>query len=176
MIITIDQTSPDALYLQIRQQIIAAIARGELKPGDSLPSLRSLAQDLGINLHTVNKAYALLCDEGYLLMRGRSGAFVADPPSQSMPMRAQMIEERIQKSLQQLAQEHKAAGGTKDAFMKEAEAVCDAVYGDPGTAGARRNVRVLGVDDQGEPLNARGRIVEPGLPGTPFNEINPARS
>lgn len=72
MVIRIDQKSEEPLYLQIRSQIIAAIATGELVPGTALPSVRALASDLGINLHTVNKAYAVLRDEGYVLMRGRS--------------------------------------------------------------------------------------------------------
>ena len=75
MILRIDQGSQEPLYLQIRNQLVGAIARGELLPGDRLPGVRALASDLGINLHTVNKAYAVLRDEGYLLMRGRSGAF-----------------------------------------------------------------------------------------------------
>ena len=79
MVIRIDQKSEEPLYLQIRSQIIAAIATGELVPGTALPSVRALASDLGINLHTVNKAYAVLRDEGYVLMRGRSGAYIADP-------------------------------------------------------------------------------------------------
>ena len=56
MIIRIDQSDEDPIYLQIRDQIIEGIARGELSPGDGLPSVRQLAADLGINLHTVNKA------------------------------------------------------------------------------------------------------------------------
>ena len=79
MILSIDQRSDEPLYLQIRDQVIEAIARGELVPGQALPSVRSLASDLGINLHTVNKAYSVLRDEGYVLMRGRSGAYIADP-------------------------------------------------------------------------------------------------
>ena len=81
MIIRINQTAGVPLYMQIRDQLVEAIARGELRPGDGLPSVRRLANDLGINLHTVNKAYAVLRDEGYLVMRGRSGAFVADGES-----------------------------------------------------------------------------------------------
>ena len=73
MIICIDQKAEEPLYLQIRNQVIAAIARGELVPGAALPSVRALASDLGINLHTVNKAYAVLRDEGYVLMRGPFG-------------------------------------------------------------------------------------------------------
>lgn len=45
----------------------------------SLPSVSSLASDLGINLHTVNKAYAILRDEGYVQMRGRAGAVISEP-------------------------------------------------------------------------------------------------
>ena len=58
MLITIDAAAPEPLYLQIRNQIVAGIATGQLEPGQSLPSVRSLASDLGINLHTVNKAGA----------------------------------------------------------------------------------------------------------------------
>lgn len=78
MIIRIDQMDRMPVYQQIRNQIVAAIGQGELCPADRLPSVRSLASDLGINIHTVNKAYAVLRDEGYLFMRGRSGAIVAD--------------------------------------------------------------------------------------------------
>ena len=64
MPIVIDQMSEEPIYQQIRTQVIGAIATGELSPGESLPSVRSLARDLGVNLHTVNKAYAVLRDEG----------------------------------------------------------------------------------------------------------------
>ena len=64
MFIRIDQALPDPLYRQIRDEVVRGIAQGELAPGDALPSVRNLASDLGINLHTVNKAYALLRDEG----------------------------------------------------------------------------------------------------------------
>lgn len=73
MLMTIDGSSPEPLYVQIRDQIVAGIATGALEPGQSLPSVRALASDLGINLHTVNKAYAVLRDEGYVAMRGRAG-------------------------------------------------------------------------------------------------------
>ena len=88
MVIRIDQKSEEPLYLQIRSQIIAAIATGELVPGTALPSVRALASDLGINLHTVNKAYAVLRDEGYVLMRGRSGAYGAGERSDARTAQA----------------------------------------------------------------------------------------
>lgn len=74
MLIAVDAAAAEPLYLQIRNQIVAGIATGQLEPGQSLPSVRSLASDLGINLHTVNKAYAVLRDEGYVRMaRSRRG-------------------------------------------------------------------------------------------------------
>ena len=79
MIVRIDQSLGVPIYQQVRDQVVAAIAAGELVEGDALPSVRALAVDLGINLHTVNKAYALLRDDGYLVVRGRAGAFVAQP-------------------------------------------------------------------------------------------------
>ena len=66
MIITIDFNSPDPIYVQLRNQIVRLIAQQRLKDGDSLPSVRAMAMELGVNMHTVNKAYAILRQEGYL--------------------------------------------------------------------------------------------------------------
>ena len=74
--IAIDFDSEEALYMQVKNQIITQIAMGRLKKGDSLPSVRQLAGDIGINMHTVNKAYSLLRQEGYLKIDRRSGARV----------------------------------------------------------------------------------------------------
>ena len=92
MLITVDAAAAEPLYLQIRNQIVAGIATGQLEPGQSLPSVRSLASDLGINLHTVNKAYAVLRDEGYVRMRGRAGAVIADPAAADRADRVGTIE------------------------------------------------------------------------------------
>lgn len=152
MILRIDQASSDPIYLQIRGQIIAAIARGELRPGDGLPSVRALASDLGVNLHTVNKAYAVLRDEGYLLMRGRSGAFVAEPMHEASPARASIAAGKIAAQLQELAFEHKAAGGEQEAFLEEARRAVSLAFDDPGVTGAKRDIRMHGVNMQGESL------------------------
>ena len=72
MFVRIDQALDVPLYQQLRNEIVRGIAQEELAPGDALPSVRNLASDLGINLHTVNKAYALLRDEGYVEMKWRS--------------------------------------------------------------------------------------------------------
>ena len=80
MLLNIRPESDTPIYMQVRDQIVAGVASGELKPGDPLPSVREFARDLGVNYHTVNKSYALLRDEGYVDMRGRRGAAIAEPP------------------------------------------------------------------------------------------------
>jgi GntR family transcriptional regulator len=76
MLIFIEPESEKPIYQQIRDQIVEGIARGELLPGTGLPSIRQLAADFGINLHTVNKAYELLEREGFLQVRRKTGAVV----------------------------------------------------------------------------------------------------
>lgn len=77
MYISIDFNSDEALYLQLRNQIVYAIVKAELREGESLPSVRDMAETVGINMHTVNKAYAMLRQEGYLQLDRRHGAIVA---------------------------------------------------------------------------------------------------
>ena len=66
MPVNIDFNSDEAIYIQLCNQIILGIATAELQDGDSLPSVRELADNIGINMHTVNKAYGILRQEGYL--------------------------------------------------------------------------------------------------------------
>ena len=77
MLIEIDFNSDEALYLQLRNQIIMGIATTELKEGDSLPSVCQLAETVGINMHTVNKAYSVLRQEGFVKVDRRRGAVIA---------------------------------------------------------------------------------------------------
>ena len=77
MIIQIDFNSDEALYLQLRNQIIMGIATAQFREGDSLPSVRQLADTIGINMHTVNKAYTVLKQEGYVKVDRRRGAVIA---------------------------------------------------------------------------------------------------
>ena len=60
LIVRIDFSSDEAFYIQLRNQIIFGIANAEFREGDNLPSVRELAEDIGINMHTVNKAYTML--------------------------------------------------------------------------------------------------------------------
>lgn len=78
MIIKIDFESETPIYEQLRRQIIEGVAKGELKKGEELPSVRQLAEDIGINLHTVNKSYNILKEEGYLVVDRRKGTMVSD--------------------------------------------------------------------------------------------------
>lgn len=77
MIVTIDFSSDEAFYIQLRNQIIIGIANAEIREGDNLPSVRDLADDIGINMHTVNKAYTILKQEGYVKLDRRKGAVIA---------------------------------------------------------------------------------------------------
>ena len=77
MLIRIDFNSTEAIYMQLRNQIIIGIATAKLHEGDSLPSVRQLAEEIGINMHTVNKAYAVLREEGIIQLDRRHGAVIA---------------------------------------------------------------------------------------------------
>ena len=80
MYVTIDFNSDEAFYIQLKKQIIMGIAMAQIREGDSLPSVRDMADDIGINMHTVNKAYAILKQEGYLKLDRRRGAVVCLDP------------------------------------------------------------------------------------------------
>lgn len=76
MIIHLDMQSEVPIYTQLEHQIIEGIAGGKLQPGEPLPSVRQLASDVGINLHTVNKVYTRLKQEGYILVHRQRGVVV----------------------------------------------------------------------------------------------------
>ncbi|GHI00810.1 GntR family transcriptional regulator [Neobacillus kokaensis] len=76
MFLTLDLESEEPIYTQLKHQIIAGIAKKEFSPGEALPSVRSLASDLGINLHTVNKAYQQLKQEGFILIHRQKGVVI----------------------------------------------------------------------------------------------------
>jgi GntR family transcriptional regulator len=68
------------VYGQVAAQLRRLIASGALSPGTSLPPVRQLAGDLGVNLNTIARAYRLLESEGFLVIRNRAGVAVAVPP------------------------------------------------------------------------------------------------
>ncbi len=77
MYVKIDFNSDEAIYIQLRNQIIYGIATSKIQEGDNLPSVRELAEYIGINMHTVNKAYTILKQEGYVKLDRRKGAVIA---------------------------------------------------------------------------------------------------
>ena len=77
MLIEIDFNSDEAIYVQLCNQIIMGIATEQLKVGETLTSVRQLADTIGINMHTVNKAYSVLRQEGFLSIDRRRGAVIS---------------------------------------------------------------------------------------------------
>jgi DNA-binding transcriptional regulator YhcF (GntR family) len=74
--ITLDPAGATAPYEQIRAQLVEQVERGELGPGDRLPTVRRLAEDLGVAANTVARAYRELEQAGVIETRGRAGSFV----------------------------------------------------------------------------------------------------
>lgn len=109
MVLEIDFNSDEAIYVQLRNQIILGIACEEFADGESLPSVRQLAQILGVNMHTVNKAYAILREEGYLKLDRRKGAVVSVET-----LEKQKELEAIGENLQMLVAEAVCKGITKE--------------------------------------------------------------
>ena len=77
MVIEIDFNSDEAIYMQLCNQIVIGIATARIREGDVLPSVRQMAEQIGITMHTVNKAYSVLRQEGLVTIDRRRGAVVA---------------------------------------------------------------------------------------------------
>ena len=76
VVLRIDFNSDEAIYVQLTNQIIMGIATETIREGDTLPSVRQLANTIGINMHTVNKAYSVLRQEGFVKLDRRKGAVI----------------------------------------------------------------------------------------------------
>ncbi|OMG00853.1 GntR family transcriptional regulator [Paenibacillus sp. FSL R7-0337] len=120
MFIELDLQSETPIYTQLVDQIVEGIASGELKPGDSLPSIRSLAEDLGINLHTVNKAYNLLKQEGLLQVNRKTGVIVQPG---GMPGVTEVFAEKLRRQLRSLAAAAAVRGMAEEVFAQESRSV-----------------------------------------------------
>lgn len=79
-VIKLNFESDEAIYVQLCNEIIRGIALGAIRDGDSLPSVRQMAEEISINMHTVNKAYTILKDEGFVKLDRRTGAVVRISP------------------------------------------------------------------------------------------------
>ena len=118
MIVEIDFNSDEALYIQLRNQIIIGIATERIHEGDSLPSVRQLAEHIGINMHTVNKAYSVLKQEGFVKLDRRRGAVIA---LDSDKLRALQEMERDMSVIL-------ARGVCKSVSREEAHQLVDSIY------------------------------------------------
>ena len=83
MIIVLQDGSEIPVFKQIRNQIVMGISDGRLAPGEKLPTVRGLAEEIGINSMTVNKAYQLLKQEGYIVTDRRNGVRVREEIEQT---------------------------------------------------------------------------------------------
>ena len=77
MIIEVDFNSDEAIYIQLCNQIIMGIATSVIHEGDSLPSVRRLADTIGVNMHSVYNSYSVLKREGYISLDKRRGAVIS---------------------------------------------------------------------------------------------------
>ncbi|HKM04858.1 MAG TPA: GntR family transcriptional regulator [Lachnospiraceae bacterium] len=118
MIIEIDFNSEEAIYIQLRNQIIIGIATSRYNEGDPLPSVRQLAELIGINMHTVNKAYTVLKQEGFVKVDRRRGVVIALDID-----KLQALEE-MKRDLQVLL----AKGSCKNISREEVHILVDEIY------------------------------------------------
>lgn len=119
MFVKIDLTSDVPIYLQIKNAIIEGIARGELKEGDSLPPIRQLAEDIGVNMHTINKAYNLLKDLGFITINKKYGAVI------SVEGFNEIFMENLKEELRPIIAEAFVKGIDKETFLKLVEGILD---------------------------------------------------
>lgn len=108
MLLNFDFSSDTPIYLQLRNQIVMGIGSGKLKQGDKLPTVRALAEESGINVMTVSKAYNLLKQEGYIITDRRKGATVAQKTG------APQVKEETINALRLHLSELRLAGYTKE--------------------------------------------------------------
>jgi len=116
MIIKLDTTSTTPIYVQLRNQIVMGIGRGDLKIGEGLPTVRQMAEDIGVNTMTVNKTYAILKQEGYIEIDRRHGAQVSPTVDLSGQFR-----EKVESELTLLISESSLKGLSRDEFMELCE-------------------------------------------------------
>lgn len=119
MLLRLNFSSGTPIYQQIRNQIVMGIADGTLPPGEKLPTIRALADEAGVNMMTVNKAYQLLKQEGYITADRRSGAVVLGNPGSEAGLPTQS-----ETALKLIISEAKIGGVSKDQFL----CICSHLY------------------------------------------------
>src|SRR5699024_2292785 len=121
MYIQLDFESEVPIYEQLKNEIIIGISKKQLLPGERLPSVRALAGDIGINLHTVNKAYQQLKQEGFLLIHRQRGV-VVNPDG--APKADEQYEKKLKDTLRPLIADSVCRGMSKAKYLE----LCEAIY------------------------------------------------
>ena len=122
MLLRLDFQSEIPIYQQIRNQIVLGIARGELKEGEKLPTVRALAEETGVNSMTVSKAWQLLKQEGYLQTDRRGGAVIAHREGEKRGPAQETVE-----GLRLRLSELRLAGLTREEILSLCEKLCQEV-------------------------------------------------
>lgn len=122
MLLVLNFSSEVPIYLQIRNQIVLGISQGKLLPGEKLPTIRCLANELGVNTMTVNKAYQVLKQEGYITADRRSGAMVKVRENDKLGWTEKQIED-----LRLVISEIKLCGIGKEELIKRCESLYEEV-------------------------------------------------
>ena len=129
MLIEIDFNSDEALYVQLQNQIIMGIAMDMIREGDALPSVRQMADDVGINMHTVNKAYTVLKQEGFVKVDRRKGAVIAVDEGKKQAMLETREDMRVLL----------AKASCKNISREEVHALIDEIYEEYGSR-SKKNI------------------------------------
>ena len=126
MLLQLDFSIDTPIYSQIHDQLVLGIADGRLLPGEKLPAIRSLAIETGVNMMTVNKAYQLLKQEGYITTDRRGGTVVLGP-NETIPdqISGRILEEKALSELLLPAASAKLAGISRENWLKLCKAAFD---------------------------------------------------
>jgi GntR family transcriptional regulator len=119
MIIKLNTASSTPIYVQLRNQIVMGIGQGDLKIGQGLPTVRQMAEDIGINMMTVTKAYTILKNEGFIEIDRRHGAKI-----KPTALLTGDFTEKIESELALLIAESSLKGIEKESFLK----MCDEIF------------------------------------------------
>ena len=106
-----DFESKTPIYQQLRDRIVVGIAEGKLSPGEKLPTIRALADESGINMMTVSKAYQMLNNEGYIVTDRRKGTLISNKTKESP------VKEETLKELRVIISELQLAGLSPDEVL-----------------------------------------------------------
>lgn len=119
MIICIRENLDIPIYMQVRNQIVHGISSGELEPGEQLPTVRALAQEIGVNTMTISKAYQILKQEGYIYTDRRSGARIRDS------FEGVVLSHENEDLLRKIISEAKICGFSKEQILEKCSKIYD---------------------------------------------------